>query len=569
LNSFQPGELPSNKELLYKWDFFNNMTIHQVILEGSPVVENNIKTTDKKGVGSTNPALINTNTIANASLPYLLICYVDLNEIPNSLKDIFTAFHTNNSISSTISWIIRIFSSDTLGFVRDSTKEDSEKALKDAWEIAEAGRAEKAKRSRLRFLTQMKKERGEKLSPEEEKLLVEERERKTLTSNDPSKETSNKDTAVNSKKNTNSNTTKEKESNTKKTSNAPSNNTASTKGNLPSNLPTTNPSINPSITKPLPNPESHTSDYVKSFLSYTYQERTIVFNNSLRQIDKVIVDEKIKEEKAKEVLKMVDDYEAKRQYEINDTMNNVNNITKVDFTDNLRVFLRTASAFRKEIKDDKETLIKARERIKNDIQIKLDIEKNILEFIKFSNAGGNVDSNALSNAVSMYKEALTLLEAEGLTIESPSNKITTTIKASSTNVIPNNPGNMSSANINKSTSNNIPSSNPNNPGNVSILSPIKESTLVSAESPDKHTPANIPSPSKNHPSVSPSVNNIKALAEKLYTIISNKKEESLRNDLKKLTNKDKAIVIKHLEDIDSNKWNINEEVIKKLNELVK
>jgi hypothetical protein len=74
LNSFQPGELPSNKELLYKWDFFNNMTIHQVILEGSPVVENNIKSTDKKG-GSTNPALINSNTIANAnaSLPYLLV----------------------------------------------------------------------------------------------------------------------------------------------------------------------------------------------------------------------------------------------------------------------------------------------------------------------------------------------------------------------------------------------------------------------------------------------------------------------------------------------------------------
>ena len=63
--------------------------------------------------------------------------------------------------------------------------------------------------------------------------------------------------------------------------------------------------------------------------------------------------------------------------------------------------------------------------------------------------------------------------------------------------------------------------------------------------------------------------NIKILNKKLFAVLSSKKEESLRNDLKKLTVKDKPAVLKHLEEIKAFKWNISEEVMKKLHELAK
>jgi hypothetical protein len=59
------------------------------------------------------------------------------------------------------------------------------------------------------------------------------------------------------------------------------------------------------------------------------------------------------------------------------------------------------------------------------------------------------------------------------------------------------------------------------------------------------------------------------IMEKLFILISNKKEEILVNDLKKLTSKDKPVVIKHLEEINSNKLKISNETISKLKELLK
>ena len=56
---------------------------------------------------------------------------------------------------------------------------------------------------------------------------------------------------------------------------------------------------------------------------------------------------------------------------------------------------------------------------------------------------------------------------------------------------------------------------------------------------------------------------------KLKKLISNKKEEELKNQLKKLTNKDKANVIKIIEEIELNQLDISEEVMTKLRELIK
>jgi len=45
-----------------------------------------------------------------------------------------------------------MYSSETVAIIKDTDKEDREKALKASWETAEPGRAEKAVKSRQRFL---------------------------------------------------------------------------------------------------------------------------------------------------------------------------------------------------------------------------------------------------------------------------------------------------------------------------------------------------------------------------------------------------------------------------------
>ncbi len=250
------------------------------------------KANDKKIIkaDAVQNALSSMTNYASGSLPYLMICYLDMNELPSYLKDYYSSLSVVNGprLLSEFSWVIRVFSSDTLGFVRDTTKEDSEKALKDSWELSETGRADKAKRSRFRFLAQCKRDRGEKLTSEEEKILLEERERKAFINPEAMKDLGKK----------NEKTGKDAEKGKKNTASAnandkklPGNNSASNAKNANSNANNANANVNlvnendslHSHNKSLPKPDSHTSDYVKSFLSYTYQERTIVFNNSLRQ----------------------------------------------------------------------------------------------------------------------------------------------------------------------------------------------------------------------------------------------------------------------------------------------
>lgn len=58
---------------------------------------------------------------------------------------------TVNEFTQSICWIMRVMSSDTVVVVRDTQKEDREKALVKSWEDAEPGRAERAKKSRKKY----------------------------------------------------------------------------------------------------------------------------------------------------------------------------------------------------------------------------------------------------------------------------------------------------------------------------------------------------------------------------------------------------------------------------------
>jgi hypothetical protein len=70
---------------------------------------------------------------------------------------------------------LKVISSETIAFVKDTEKEDKEKAIQKSWEDAEAGRAGKAKKSRQKFLLQQKKNEGEALTEEEISILSEPR----------------------------------------------------------------------------------------------------------------------------------------------------------------------------------------------------------------------------------------------------------------------------------------------------------------------------------------------------------------------------------------------------------
>lgn len=88
-----------------------------------------------------------------------------------------TATVRDSEETQNIRWELKVFSSDTLAIVKDTDKEDREKALKDSWEVAEPGRAEKSRKSRIRFIAMSKQKEGVELTEEEKEVLKEKRVR--------------------------------------------------------------------------------------------------------------------------------------------------------------------------------------------------------------------------------------------------------------------------------------------------------------------------------------------------------------------------------------------------------
>ncbi|CAD8130613.1 unnamed protein product [Paramecium sonneborni] len=106
---------------------------------------------------------INSVTLSNVALPkdenYVIQASFDLREWPEAK---IKSEETDN-----IFWFTTIFASDTIALVRDTTKEDKEKAIKKSWEDKEPVRAVNAKKSRTKYLLTLKGE----LTPEEQALV--------------------------------------------------------------------------------------------------------------------------------------------------------------------------------------------------------------------------------------------------------------------------------------------------------------------------------------------------------------------------------------------------------------
>jgi len=116
---------------------------------------------------------VNFVSISNAFLKsckekqYFLQARLDLREWPGCA--------TSNEETKGLNWVIKSYSTDTLAFVRDTTKEDLEKAIKKGWEDKELGRSEKAKKTRQKYLLSLKKEENLPLTEAELELLNEPR----------------------------------------------------------------------------------------------------------------------------------------------------------------------------------------------------------------------------------------------------------------------------------------------------------------------------------------------------------------------------------------------------------
>jgi len=96
---------------------------------------------------------------------YQILINFDMSEIPGWIR-YFKAIDNEN-----ISWIMRVHTTDPIKFYIDTTKEDKENKLKEAWENIEPGRSDKAKFTRKKFLIMKKREIGEDITLEEEEIL--------------------------------------------------------------------------------------------------------------------------------------------------------------------------------------------------------------------------------------------------------------------------------------------------------------------------------------------------------------------------------------------------------------
>jgi len=141
-------------QLIFESDFFDFFTIPNLIFEGNPIFnadshvvnQNKQKQQQLQKKESENINLIKEQEeLINPPIQYRLECTIDNNESSNFIF-----------LESKIEWKISVFSSENIGFVKDTSKEDAEKAIIESWEINQPGRSQKAKLSRNKFMEEKK-----------------------------------------------------------------------------------------------------------------------------------------------------------------------------------------------------------------------------------------------------------------------------------------------------------------------------------------------------------------------------------------------------------------------------
>ena len=155
-------------KLLKSWVFYNDINLSNIVFysrKSTPKEETQLSDGNKKNEKKDKkpkPAVKGKNN--ESLLPYVLICYVN-DRFNNKFK------------FDKIQWKMRIFSDNTISFVKDTSKLSHEEKIKNEWELNQPGRKLKASDSRKKYLIYGKKIHGGNLSEEEKQILEKERKR--------------------------------------------------------------------------------------------------------------------------------------------------------------------------------------------------------------------------------------------------------------------------------------------------------------------------------------------------------------------------------------------------------
>ena len=334
-------------ELIYQTDFYNSITLFNMIFEGNVIDEKKgaKKDTKKNEKEDTNEPPSNK--------PYRIVCYFDETELPED-------FNTPEYIEG-LSWIIKVFSSDTLGFCEDTSKEDKEKAIIASWEENEPGRAEKAKSSRKRFLLEKKLKEGEELTEEEKEFLKEKRVRKTFekkeeeenekNKNDPKKKAAN----ANNKKNVNPNKKNEEEEETK----------------IKEEL---------NFDKKISDESAHKSLFIKNFLNYAFTDRLIKFDHNLNQDQKELNNTNLITEKDENIIKKFEEMEKLNKDNEEDIEKKKN-----DLEEKNKKIKEDILSSRKKGEEKKEKILQNRNQVKEKLLNDIENEEKLKEILSTLN----------------------------------------------------------------------------------------------------------------------------------------------------------------------------------------
>ena len=355
--------------LIHKFESYNNLLIPSIKLKGGLIVPENKK---QKNQHQT-PEIV--------YYPYLLICYINS---PNVL-----------SITN-LEWKIKIFSSDNLCFIADSSKEENEQLMKNGWEEQEPGRANLAKISRKRFiLEKIKKEGGEIKNEEDLEILKIKRDRKTTKEKEEEQQNinNNKDNNKNAKKKIGASNIKiqinsKKEENKKEV--VPPQNKLNFLLNMNKYLPKSS-EIN----------IRHKSLYIKNYLKYAYDNRILRLSTVTDQYNKIINNEKISTEKSKKIFESIESFDKLFKTEMSSTFYKSQQPKEEMFS----TFYKNDLSMRSTELDNINDLMKSRDSLKAKFKMKINAENLVKDVLKNYLLNG-YDYNYM---IQIYKDTIGIL----------------------------------------------------------------------------------------------------------------------------------------------------------------
>ena len=354
--------------LIHKFESYNTLIIPSIKLKGGLIVPEN-----KKGQKNAHP------TQENIFYPYLLICYINS---PNNID-------INN-----LEWKIKIFSSDNLCFIPDSSKEENEQLMKNGWEEQEPGRANLAKISRKRYLLEKIRKEGGELNNEEIEILNNKRIRKTAKEKEEEQSVASNVKGQKKKAgNNNKIQISSKKEENKKEEETNSNNKLNLKLNMNKIIPKSS-DIN----------INHKSIFIKNYLKYAYNKRTLRLSTVEDQYSKIINDEKISSEKTKKIFESVQSFDKIFKTEMSNTFYK----SQQPKDEMLSTFYKNDLSTRSTEYDGIKELIKSRDNLKTKFKEKINAENMVKDVLKNYVLNG-YDYNYMLH---VYKETIGVLGKE-------------------------------------------------------------------------------------------------------------------------------------------------------------